>query len=377
MESLFEDGADDVLYFRILADALVCWIELMPISRSKSAKEAGMIDLIMKYLSRAKGDPVSQKWGLRAMRYLFSRHSTCPQPPKNEEGILHFVLRQLEVYRDAWDVQHWGIRVLCCMTYNNCLQGSRAFACGQIALFIVENEVLDIVSEALDSHQTNCTVQTWCLQILCNILNDFSRAQIIEKHLSKILSALHKHEDNLAVQRCASGLLGALLLTPQGSLCSKLQTDVLKAGAIPLILKGITNFSSDRKMQNCGIKTIQYLITGNIAASQQVGEEGGIGVLLAAMSNHFNVIEIQKQGFITLQRLAVDPMNQERFRFLRGTLEKLGNRYITEAHKHIDRRTALGEKIRKRAQEYKAWANALRRGPCFAFETDIVDLSIE
>jgi hypothetical protein len=363
MESLFEDGADDVLYFRILADALVCWIgeEKECLKLIKTAKGAGMIDLIMKYLSRAKGDPVSQKWGLRAMRYLtYNGYDDSVQPTENKEGIFRFVRRRLEVYRDAWDVQHWGIRVLCNLTYKN----------SQIARFIVENGVLDDVSEALDNHQTNCTVQRWCMQILCNV-SVCSRidAQITEKHLSKILFALHKHEGNSAVQFHVMGVLHNIMMTHGGSFCSKHQNEVLKAGAVPLILKGLTNFGSIPGVQHRCIMTIRNLITGNRAASQRVGEEGGISDLLAAMSNQFDVIEIQKQGIITLQELAVDPMNQGRFRSLRGTLEKLENKYYQLSAREPNLRERQCHVVQRQSHKYKLLANALRRELQFAFET--------
>jgi hypothetical protein len=350
MEALFVDGANDAFYFRILADALVAWIGETDECQAhiNSAVEAGMLELIMKYLSRAKGDPVCQKWGLRAMRYLtFAGDDNSMQPTKDEEGIFHFVHKHLREYRNAWDVQHWGIRVCCNLTYKN----------KKIVRFIVENGVLDDVTEALDSHTTNCTVQKWCMIILCNIsvYEEGPRAQIIEKHLSRILFALKKHEDNSAVQQWATTVLGNIMC------CSKHQNDVLKSGAVPLILKGITNFGSNREMQQWGIVTICNLITGNAAASQRVGEEGGLRTILTAMITHINILEIQEWGVITLQRLAVDSTNKERFRPLSGTLTKLADVYQKSAGMPQD-----SYDQRRTAQKYRLLLNGVNEMSRFA-----------
>jgi len=143
--------------------------------------------------------------------------------------------------------------------------------------FVMRDDGTDTIFKGMRTHHSNKEIQLHGLEIIFRV-QDASKylCYDVTTGVDMVLKAMRTHNSNNEIQ-----LLGCKFLLHEGESVRYFTNTAVSAGALDVVLAGMSNHASDASIQSYGMNVIDCFCQETNLASA-----GGIKVLVTAMTLH-------------------------------------------------------------------------------------------
>ena len=202
-------------------------------------------------------------------------------------GVLHSVLKAMQLHKNCRDLQREGIRVL---------RHSMSFDSVTVKQTISDLEGIEIIIAAMWSFNDSSVVQEdGCILVWSLAFDDLvNQSRILQNNgVGAILCAIASYSDSEAVQRFATGALHAL--SSDEDTCIY----ILDNGGVQTIMKTLEKFRDNQDIMEKSLATIANVAVCN--EDSRIFKDDDIQVLLQVYQIHSRVESIRKIGCFLLE----------------------------------------------------------------------------